>query len=87
MRNIWPGISEKAVSDLFSSVWESYSARVAYDNIVCCGANGSFLHYEANESIIFGPTDLILIDSAVKHRGYCSDITRTYPVSGKFTIK
>lgn len=55
----------------------------AYPSIVAGGANACILHYHANNKIL-GPTDLLLIDAGAEHAGYAADITRTFPVQGRF---
>ncbi|KCV71020.1 hypothetical protein H696_01966 [Fonticula alba] len=56
----------------------------AYEPIVGAGDNGAILHYVANsDSLEEG--DLLVLDAAGEHRGYAADLTRTFPVSGKFT--
>ncbi|MCA1593828.1 MAG: aminopeptidase P family protein [Acidobacteria bacterium] len=54
-----------------------------YPNIVGCGPNGTTLHYEESQSQV-RPNDLILIDSGAEYGHYTADVTRTFPVSGKF---
>ncbi|MEN9360580.1 MAG: hypothetical protein RL095_2115 [Verrucomicrobiota bacterium] len=56
----------------------------AYEAIVATGANACCLHYQDNNAAI-APGDLILIDAGCEVEGYASDITRTWPVSGRFT--
>lgn len=56
----------------------------AYYPIVASGENGCILHYD-NNNCIMKSGELLLIDSAGEHRYYCSDITRTFPINGKFT--
>ncbi|PSN08766.1 Xaa-Pro aminopeptidase [Siccibacter turicensis] len=56
----------------------------AYNTIVGSGENGCILHYTENESEL-RDGDLVLIDAGCEYRGYAGDITRTFPVSGKFT--
>ena len=56
----------------------------AYTSIVAAGANACVLHYIANDARL-KQSDLLLIDAGCEFAGYASDITRTYPVSGKFT--
>ena len=56
----------------------------AYTSIVAAGANACVLHYIANDAKL-EQNDLLLIDAGCEFAGYASDITRTYPVSGKFT--
>ena len=57
---------------------------VAYPSIVASGANACVLHYTENTSQI-QDGDLLLIDAGCAYDYYNSDITRTFPVSGKFT--
>lgn len=56
----------------------------SFATIAGSGINGTMLHYETNRDTC-KDGDLILLDLGVKWEGYCSDITRTYPVNGKFT--
>jgi Xaa-Pro aminopeptidase len=56
----------------------------AYPSIVGCGENATILHYKENDSVC-GDDEIILIDAGSEFRGYASDITRSWPISGKFT--
>ena len=56
----------------------------AYNTIVGSGENGCILHYTENESML-RDGDLVLIDAGCEYQGYAGDITRTFPVSGKFS--
>ncbi|OEZ98828.1 aminopeptidase P N-terminal domain-containing protein [Duganella phyllosphaerae] len=56
----------------------------AYPPIVAAGANACVLHYSANNALA-RDGDLVLIDAGCELDGYASDITRTWPVSGRFT--
>lgn len=56
----------------------------AYPSIIGGGANACILHYTANEAQL-RDGDLVLIDAGAEYRGYASDITRTFPVSGRFS--
>ncbi|MDP2071203.1 MAG: aminopeptidase P N-terminal domain-containing protein [Methylotenera sp.] len=56
----------------------------AYTSIVASGANACTLHYTANNAKL-NNGDLLLIDAGCELEGYASDITRTFPVNGKFT--
>lgn len=56
----------------------------AYSPIVASGANACVLHYVANDARL-GKGDLLLIDAGCELDGYASDITRTFPVDGRFT--
>jgi Xaa-Pro dipeptidase len=57
-----------------------------YGSIVAAGRNGAVLHYHANSARLRAG-DLMLIDAAAEHRGYTADVTRTFPISGRFTPK
>ncbi len=58
--------------------------ELAYSSIVGAGANACVLHYHANrDKLISG--DMVLVDAATEYQNYASDITRTYPISGKFS--
>lgn len=56
----------------------------AYTSIVGAGANACVLHYVENSSQL-KEGDLVLIDAGAEYQGYAGDITRTFPVSGKFS--
>ena len=59
-------------------------SRPAFPSIVATGKNATILHYmENNASLQDG--QLVVVDIGSVFEGYCSDLTRTYPVSGKFT--
>lgn len=60
------------------------SQSVAYGSIVATGANACVLHYRAGDSIL-ADGDLMLIDAGCELDGYASDITRTWPVNGRFS--
>ena len=56
----------------------------AYGSIVACGENGTILHYvENNANLVDGET--LLIDAGSEFNTYASDVTRTFPVNGKFS--
>jgi Xaa-Pro aminopeptidase len=56
----------------------------AYPSIVGCGENATILHYTVNESKCKGD-EIILIDAGAEYKGYAADITRSWPIGGKFT--
>jgi Xaa-Pro aminopeptidase len=56
----------------------------AYTSIVATGANACVLHYSANNAQT-RDGDLVLIDAGCELDGYASDITRTFPVNGRFS--
>ncbi|MEM7448305.1 MAG: aminopeptidase P N-terminal domain-containing protein [Myxococcota bacterium] len=58
--------------------------RVAYDCIVGAGANATVLHYRRNNCRL-DEDDLVLIDAGCEYQYYASDVTRTFPASGRFS--
>ncbi|MEW5788194.1 MAG: aminopeptidase P N-terminal domain-containing protein [Pseudomonadota bacterium] len=56
----------------------------AYTPIVAGGANACVLHYVSNDQVL-RDGDLLLIDAAGEYHGYAADITRTFPVNGRFS--
>ncbi|WP_035057820.1 aminopeptidase P N-terminal domain-containing protein [Andreprevotia chitinilytica] len=85
MRFATPGTAEYAVeAELLHEYYRNGSRFPAYSSIVASGPNACVLHYiENNRTIRDG--DLILIDAGCELGGYASDITRTFPASGKFS--
>jgi Xaa-Pro aminopeptidase len=57
---------------------------LAFDSIIGGGPNSAVLHFPPT-SRRFRDGELVLVDAGAEYRGYASDITRTYPVSGTFT--
>jgi Xaa-Pro aminopeptidase len=55
-----------------------------YPNIVGCGPNATTLHYEESQGRVH-PGDLLLMDAGAEYGHYSADVTRTFPVSGKFS--
>jgi Xaa-Pro aminopeptidase len=60
------------------------ASGVAYNSIIGGGDNATILHYVEN-NMPLKDGDLILIDAGAEYKGYASDITRTFPVNGKYT--
>ncbi|MEQ1602515.1 MAG: Xaa-Pro aminopeptidase [Methylophilaceae bacterium] len=80
-----PGMMEYEVEAAFLHEFYRHGSRSpAYSSIVAGGANACTLHYGANNSALKGG-DLLLIDAGCELEGYASDITRTFPVNGKFS--
>lgn len=85
LRTLKPGMKEYQVQ-------ANYEYRIRYlgasgpsfQTIAGSGYNGTMLHYETNQCECMDG-DLILMDLGSKYKGYCSDITRTYPINGKFS--
>jgi Xaa-Pro aminopeptidase len=80
-----PGMMEYEVEAEFLHEFYRKGAQApAYTSIVAGGANACTLHYNANNAKL-NDGDLLLIDAGCELDGYASDITRTFPVNGKFT--
>ena len=56
----------------------------AFPTIAAAGANATVLHYTSNEAALHAG-DLLLVDAGARARMYCADITRTWPVAGRFS--
>lgn len=86
MKAMRPGMSELEVQGIHEFVFKKYQAEdVGYPSIVGSGHNGCILHYEENYKPNIESKDLILMDLGAEYRGYTADITRTIPISGKFS--
>lgn len=79
-----PGLHEYAVEAELQYVFRRHGAVPAYEPIVGGGANACVLHYRANQAPL-RDGDLLLIDAGAEWQGYASDITRTFPVSGRYS--
>jgi Xaa-Pro dipeptidase len=85
MRAARSGMREYEVQAVFESdCLRAGLKHLAYPSIVATGANAAVLHYHANNAEL-KDGDLLLIDAGAEHKGYAADITRTFPVSGRFT--
>ena len=80
-----PGMREfelkEAVEDAFR---RSGSRHLAYDSIVGSGPNGAILHYPKDDRTM-KEGELVVVDAAGEEQYYATDVTRTYPVSGKYS--
>jgi len=84
MRACLPGLSEGQLEAELVYEFMSQGARFqAYPCIVGGGANACVMHYSANNATLKAG-DLVLIDAGAEYDNYASDITRTFPVGGKF---
>jgi Xaa-Pro aminopeptidase len=85
MRETRPGWYEYQVeAELMHEFLRSGAQAVAYPSIVASGPNACVLHYRDNNRQAQA-SDLLLIDAGCEVDGYASDITRTFPVGGKFS--
>ncbi len=78
-----PGMTEYALEAELLHEFHRHGTEPAYPSIVGGGENGCILHYIENRDVL-NDGDLLLIDAGCEVRGYASDITRTFPVSGRF---
>jgi Xaa-Pro aminopeptidase len=79
-----PGVSEAEVEAEFAHEFIRNRARFAYTPIVASGKNACALHYIENAAVC-GKGELLLLDVGASYANYNADMTRTIPVSGKFT--
>lgn len=84
MRAARPGVREYELQAELERVFRMHDAEPAYGSIVGAGANACVLHYRANNGQA-RDGDLVLIDAGAEFRGYAADITRTFPVNGRFS--
>lgn len=85
MQKVHAGKMEYEIEAEFLHEFYRFGAQApAYTSIIAGGANACTLHYNANNARL-NDGDLLLIDAGCELDGYASDITRTFPVSGKFS--
>lgn len=85
MEKCRPGMFEYQLEAEIHHEFTRLGARYpSYNTIVGGGENGCILHYTENESVLRGG-DLVLIDAGCEYQSYAGDITRTFPVNGKFS--
>ncbi|HEV7700625.1 MAG TPA: aminopeptidase P N-terminal domain-containing protein [Pyrinomonadaceae bacterium] len=85
MKKVRAGMNESQVEALMESHMRAKGAAgVAYNSIIGGGDNATILHYVEN-NMPLNDGDLILIDAGAEYQGYASDITRTFPVNGKYS--
>jgi Xaa-Pro aminopeptidase len=81
-----PGINEADIHASLMHTFTRHQCEPSYLPIVGGGANACVLHYIANNDVLHDG-DLLLIDAGAEYDGYASDITRTFPVNGKFSAE
>lgn len=80
-----PGLYEYQLEAELMHEFARHGCRAsAYPSIVAGGANGCVMHYTRNDALL-ADGDLVLIDAGAEYSYYASDITRTFPVSGRFS--
>jgi Xaa-Pro aminopeptidase len=83
-RFVKPGVNEMEIEAEFAHEFIRRGGQFAYSPIVACGKNACALHYQQNDQPC-RKGELLLLDVAASYAGYNSDLTRTLPVSGRFT--
>jgi len=85
MRSVKSGMNESHIESIIEHHFRMNGASgVSYNSIIGGGANATILHYVENNAPL-RDGDLLLIDAGAHYQGYASDITRTFPVNGRFT--
>ena len=79
-----PGVNEAEVEAVFAHEFIRHKGQFAYPPIIAGGANNNILHYNQNDQPC-KKGELLLLDVAAGLGNYMSDLTRTIPVSGRFT--
>jgi Xaa-Pro aminopeptidase len=84
MRACRPGMREYELEAEFLHEFRRHGAECSYSPIVAAGANACILHYRANDAALVDG-ELVLIDAGCELGMYASDVTRTFPVNGRFS--
>ncbi len=85
MREARAGMREYELQAVIEGIFRKRGASgPAYGTIVAAGTNGTCLHYRAGPAVI-EPGALVLIDAGAEYETYAADVTRTFPVDGRFT--
>jgi Xaa-Pro aminopeptidase len=85
MKAAKPGMQEYQLEALIEQVFRRHGASgPAYTSIVGAGPNATVLHYINNDGELHDG-DLLLVDAGAEYKGYASDITRTFPINGRYT--
>ena len=85
MKSVKDGDNEQQIESLYINEFSKRGARFpAYNPIVAGGENACVLHYVENNQNLKS-TELLLVDAGCEYKMYAADITRTFPISGKFS--
>jgi len=85
MKVVRPGMMEYEIEAMLEAYFRKHGASgSSYTSIVGGGGNATVLHYIDNKDQL-QDGDLLLVDAGAEYKGYASDITRTFPINGKFT--
>lgn len=85
MQNAAAGMYEYQLENQMECTFRELGAEaVGYPSIIASGPNSCILHYNTNRRKI-APGDLVLMDCGAEYHGYTADITRTFPINGRFS--
>jgi len=85
MKTVRAGMMEYEVEAMLEAYFRKHGAAgSSYTSIIGGGGNATVLHYIDNKDQLQAG-DLLLVDAGAEYKGYASDITRTFPINGKFT--
>jgi Xaa-Pro aminopeptidase len=85
MKAVRSGMREYEVEALIEQIFRRHGAAgPAYTSIVGAGPNATVLHYINNDGEL-RDGDLLLVDAGAEYKGYASDITRTFPINGRYS--
>ncbi|NLZ15338.1 MAG: M24 family metallopeptidase [Erysipelotrichaceae bacterium] len=84
LRHLKSGMAEHVFADYFEMYGRLHDrTKLAFSTIVAAGKNATCLHYPTQNDVT-KDSDLVLFDLGYRHKQYCADISRTFPISGKF---
>lgn len=84
MRAVRPGMMEWEIEAELLHEFRRHGGTAAYPSIVGGGENGCILHYVENNRVL-NDGELLLVDAGCEYQAYASDVTRTYPINGRFS--
>lgn len=85
MKHAYPGVNECELEGAFDFELSKHGVKEhAFPSIVAGGARATTLHYAKNNQVV-EDGEMVLIDLGSANEHYCADISRTFPVNGKFT--
>jgi len=83
---IGPEVYEYEIQAEVEKVFTQNNAKIAFPSIVASGKNSTVLHYTARDKKL-KDGDMLVVDIGAEVDGYCADLTRTFSVSKKFTVR
>ncbi len=84
VQTLRPGITERAIQiEMEADFFRHGAEGTAYDSIVGSGPHSAVFHISPTDRVV-GAGEMVLIDAGAQVGGYAADVTRTYPVSGRF---